>query len=176
ISGKHPDLKTIFASYSDELGMAANRSLSRIFSGNNAFRKIFPGLCVGSSGWSANSNLIEFVDHKGWFRNTTVEGAITGLPLDFGVIDDPVKGSVEANSKTHRDKTWAWFTDDFFNRPAKDAGLLIIMTRWHVDDLLGRLLGQFKDGLRVLRYPAVAETTSSRSKKVLTAGEDGRCR
>ena len=69
--------------------MAANRSLSRIFSGNNAFRKIFPGLCVGASGWSDNSNLIEFVDHKGWFRNTTVEGAITGLPLDLGVVSEP---------------------------------------------------------------------------------------
>jgi predicted phage terminase large subunit-like protein len=176
IAGKYPDLQTIFASYSDELGTIANRYLFRTISGNNVFRKIFPDLHVGVAGCAANNNLIEFARHRGSFRNTTVEGAINGLRLDLGVVDDPVKGRAEANSKTQRDKTWEWFTHDFFNRFAKDAGLLIIMTRWHVDDAAGRTIEHFGDDLRVLRYPAVAETTSWRSRKVLTVGEDGRCR
>ena len=134
IAGKNPDLKTIYASYSDELGTAANRSLLRILT-SDAFRKIFPELTVGASGWAANNNLIEFAGRRGSFRNTTVEGAVNGFGLDLGVVDDPVKGHAEANSKLQRDKTWDWFSHDFFNRFAKDAGLLTMMTRWHVDDL-----------------------------------------
>ena len=176
VAGQCPDLKTIFASYSDELGTTANRYLFRTFSSNPAFRKIFPDLSVGGARWAANNNLIEFADHQGSFRNTTVDGAINGLGLNLGVVDDPVKGSAEANSKLQRDKTWAWFIDDFFNRFDKNAGLLIIMTRWHVDDVLGRMLERFGDELRVLRYPAIAETTSWHWRKELTVGEDRRCR
>jgi predicted phage terminase large subunit-like protein len=175
VAGKDPDLKIIYASYSDELGTAANRYLFRIFT-SNAFRKIFPELKVGAIRWAANNNLIEFVDRRGSFRNTTVDGAVNGLRLDLGVIDDPVKGHAEANSKLQRDKTWEWFIHDFFNRFATDAGLLTIMTRWHVDDMLGRMLDRFGDELGVLRYPALAETTRWRWRKVLTVGADGRCR
>jgi predicted phage terminase large subunit-like protein len=175
IAGKDPELRTIYASYSDELGIAANRQLFRVLTGTT-FRKIFPGVEVGAAGWAANNSLIEFVRHRGLFRNTTVEGVINGFGLDLGVIDDPVKGHAEAISKVQRENTWEWFTQDFFNRFARDAGLLTIMTRWHVDDVLGRMLERFGDGLRVLRYPAVAETTSWRWKKELITGEDGRRR
>src|SRR3954466_8283756 len=75
---------------------------------------------------------------------------------DLGVIDDPVKGRAEVQYKTARDKTWNWFTDDFLSRFAKDSALLIVMTRWHVDDLLGRFLEK-EHNVRVLRYPAIAE-------------------
>ncbi len=96
--GKDPDCKIIYASYSDELGTAANRYLLRILT-SDVFRKIFPGLEVGATGWAANNNLMEFVGRRGSFRNTTVEGAVNGFGLDLGVIDDPVKGYAEAHSK-----------------------------------------------------------------------------
>jgi hypothetical protein len=120
------------------------------------FRKIFP-LQIGTQGWAANSNLIEFVGHQGSFRNTTVDGQITGFSLDLGIIDDPFKGRADADSEVIRDKTWLWFTDDFLTRLSKDAGLLIIMSRQHLDDLLGRLLAQSGHQVRVLRYLALAE-------------------
>jgi hypothetical protein len=62
----------------------------------------------------------------------------------------------EAFSKTVRDRTWLWFTDDFMTRFNKDAGLLAIGTRWHVDDMLGRLMEKYPEA-KVLRYPAIAE-------------------
>jgi len=155
IAGNHPDLDVIYASYSDELGTRANRTLQRTVS-SEPFGKIFP-LRIGTPGWAANNNLIEFAGHRGSFRNVTVGGGITGFGLDLGVVDDPFKGRADANSKLIRDKTWEWFTDDFCTRLSKDAGLLIIMTRWHVDDLLGRLLEQSGREVRVLRYPALAE-------------------
>lgn len=154
--GKHPDTKTIFASYSEELGSSANKNLQRTIR-STEFQKIFPGLAIGAPGWAANANLVEFADHKGCFRNTTVGGQTTGFRLDLGIIDDPVKGREEANSRLIRDKTWNWFTEEFFNRFSNTAGLLITMTRWHLDDVLGRFLDRFKDEVRVLRYPALAE-------------------
>jgi len=100
--------------------------------------------------------LIEFAGYSGSFRNTTIEGQINGLQLHLGVIDDPVKNRAEADSQVIRDKTWKWFTDDFLSRFAKDSALLIVMTRWHLDDLLGRAI-EHMPGVKVLRYPAIAE-------------------
>jgi predicted phage terminase large subunit-like protein len=154
-AGNNPDLKIIYASYGDELGIRGNKTLQRTVS-SESFRKIF-ALRIGTSGYAANNNLLEFVDQNGSFRNTTVDGQITGFRLDLGIIDDPVKGRAEADSRLIRDKTWLWFTDDFCTRLSNTAGLLIVMTRWHPDDLLGRLLAQSGHKVRVLRYPALAE-------------------
>ena len=153
--GKNPDWKTIFASYSVELGTGTNHALQRILTGE-AYQLIFPLIKVGAAGWQCNSELVEFAGYFGSFRNTTIEGQINGLQLHLGVIDDPVKNRAEADSQVIRDKTWKWFTDDFLSRFAKDSALLIVMTRWHLDDLLGRAI-EHMPGVKVLRYPAIAE-------------------
>jgi hypothetical protein len=104
VAGKMPDKKTIFGSYSDDLGIRTNNELQRIITGD-AFRKIFPGTRISSettSGydrWKRNSTLIEYINHQGSFRNTTVSGQINGLELHLGVIDDPLKGREEARTK-----------------------------------------------------------------------------
>jgi predicted phage terminase large subunit-like protein len=84
--------------------------------------------------------------------------------LDLGVIDDPMKGRAEAQSKLIRDKTWSWMTDDFFGRFSDKAGLLMIMTRWHMDDPLGRWIEHFPK-TRVLRYTAIAERNQKYRRK-----------
>jgi predicted phage terminase large subunit-like protein len=155
VAGRNPDLKTIFASYSDELGMRTNLDLQRIIK-SPSFQLAFPLTQIDQSGWICNTELVEYVGRAGSFRNTTVRGAVNGMELHLGVIDDPVKGRQEAHSKPERDRTWNWFTDDFLPRFSKNSGMLIIMTRWHVDDLLGRYIDRFK-GIRVLPYPAIAE-------------------
>jgi hypothetical protein len=157
VSGNNPNLKTIFASYSADLGIRTNLALQRTFV-HPTYREIFPRLQAGSHGWVMNTELIEFPGFTGSFRNTTIEGAINGMSLDLGVIDDPIKGRAEASSKVTRERVWNWFTDDWGSRFSKDAGMLVIMTRWHVDDLLGRFIDKAKGDIRVINYPAVAET------------------
>src|SRR5262249_53010570 len=71
-SGKDPDIKTIFASYSAELGVRANLDLQRIFR-SERYQRIFPSTSIGRTGWQCNNELIEFVGRRGSFRNTTVE-------------------------------------------------------------------------------------------------------
>lgn len=156
IAGKHPEWKTIFGSFSYGLGVACNRDLVRTIQ-SDVYKSIFPHMRIDDPGWTCTTEEVEFVGHAGSFRNTTVQRPINGFGLDFGVVDDPVKDREEANSKHQRDKTWDWFADSLFNRFSQNAGLIIIMTRWHVDDMLGRFLQKFADEVKVLRYPAIAE-------------------
>jgi predicted phage terminase large subunit-like protein len=154
-AGKNPGHKTIYASYSEDLGTLRNHNLRRTFE-SPVYRGIFPNTRIGTKGWQTNSSQVEYVGHTGGFRNTTIGGPITGMELHLGVIDDPVKGRAEAQSKTVRDRTWGWFVDDFLTRFADDSGLLIIGTRWHVDDPIGRLIEK-ETRLRTRVYSAIAE-------------------
>jgi predicted phage terminase large subunit-like protein len=164
VAGKNPNLKTIFASYSDDLGMRTNLDLQRMLM-SPAYRSTFPNTRMGVHGWQCNTSLIEFARHSGSFRNTTTGGSINGMELHLGVIDDPIRGRADAQSKGNRDKVWAWFTDDWGARFANEAGMLIIVTRWHVDDLVGRLMEKAGDDLKVLAYPAIAERDEEHRSK-----------
>jgi hypothetical protein len=164
MAGKQPHLKTIFASYSEELGVKVNRDLQRIMSSERYAAIFGHRLRESGSGWRRSSNLLEYVGHRGSFRNTTVEGQITGQGLDIGIVDDPIKGRAEANNKAVRDKTWGWFTDDFLTRFSDSAGLLMIMTRWHLDDPVGRFIERFPEA-KVLRYPAIAAKDEKHRRK-----------
>lgn len=162
LCGRNPDLKVIYTSFSESLGERANLALQRIFT-TPRFKAIFPNCQIAevgvknADGATRNKSLIEFKERGGYFRNTTVRGAITGETLDLGVIDDPIKGREEAGSAAVRQKTWEWFTDDFSTRFSKDAGMLAIMTRWHLDDPIGRLKDAAGADLQVLTYKAIAE-------------------
>ena len=71
-----------------------------------------------------------------------IGGGLTGRGFNIGIIDDPVKDAEEANSETMRDKVWYWYRTVFRTRANPDAAIIIVMTRWHVDDLVGRVLKQ----------------------------------
>lgn len=166
ITGQDPELRVIFSSFSNRLGIRANLRLQRIYD-SPRYQALFgtrinaPGMGVGR--WQRTSNFLEFIDHDGYFRNTTVGGPITGEGLDISIIDDPIKGRAEASSQVTRDKTWAWLTDDVMPRFADRAAMLMVMTRWHVDDPAGRMIETFPD-IKILRYPALAEEDEEKRK------------
>jgi len=171
LAGKNPDCRTIYSSFSERLGIRANLRLQRIYD-STIYKEIFPNTTLNgsnavtvSSQSLRNREILEYVGHDGYFRNTTVRGSITGESLDLGVIDDPIKGRTEANSEVVREASWNWFTDDFFSRFSEDAGMLWILTRWHVDDPAGRLIDKFGDGVRLLKYPAIAENDEKNRRK-----------
>ena len=167
--GLCPNLKVIYASFSERLGVRANRKMQRALS-SKKYQKVFPNTkinernSVATTGYQRNSEMIEFVDTGGSFRNTTIGGSVTGETLQVGIIDDPVKGREAANSKTVRNKTWDWFNDDFYSRFDEFAGLIIILTRWHIDDLVGRLKEQGEEDITVLSYKAIAEKDEEHRK------------
>jgi len=165
ISGKWPEIKSIYATYSDTLGVRGNLSQQRQMD-SEKYKKIFPGTKLSSKKGEAvrTMNHLEFVDEDGittdgQFRNTTTGGPVTGESLDLGVIDDAVKGREQANSITGSQKNWEWFTDDYMTRFSDKAGLLIIMTRWTTHDIIARLIKikkQFNGKFTVVNYQAIA--------------------
>jgi hypothetical protein len=97
----------------------------------------------------------------GGVRSAGVGAGITGEPGTFALIDDPVKGRVEADSPTQREKVWQWWSGDLQSRLAPGAPVLLVMTRWHDDDIAARLLaeeGTVDEGgrWRVIYMPALA--------------------
>lgn len=167
-SGRNPDNKTIYGSFSDDLGVRANSQLQRIYAGED-YRRIFPDLQIGRTTDGdtglVNQCQLEHIGKEGYFQNTTVRGSITGKTLDLGVIDDPLKGRQEANSPAVREAAWNWFTNDFFTRFSEHAGMLIVLTRWHLDDPVGRLIAAMGDQIKILKYAAIAEKDEPNRKE-----------
>lgn len=94
----------------------------------------------------------------GGLRAVGVGAGITGQGGDLVVIDDPVKSREEAQSETYREKVWDWYTDDLYTRMEADSAVILIMTRWHEDDLAGRILASEQAGdWTVCSLPAEAE-------------------
>lgn len=169
--GKHPDLQFIGASYSADLANRMSRDVQRIIEGDN-YDQIFPDVKLPQKGDTNNTrtqDLFEIVSHKGAYRAAGVGGGITGMGADIGVIDDPVKDAKEANSKTYRDSVWEWYTTTFYTRLSPKSGILLCTTRWHEDDLAGRLLKAAEDGdgdqWLVIDYPAIAEKDEKHRKE-----------
>lgn len=102
--------------------------------------------------------------YEGGMVTAGVGGAITGRGANLLTIDDPIKNSEEANSPIYREKVWQWWLSTASTRIEPNGSALIILTRWHEDDLAGRLLSQ-QDGddvadderWEVLNLPAIAE-------------------
>jgi predicted phage terminase large subunit-like protein len=100
----------------------------------------------------------------GGVRAVGVGGGITGFGADLVIIDDPIKSRAEAESKTYRERCHDWFNDDLYTRLEPSARIILIQTRWHEDDLAGRLLREMSDGGEhwdVICLPALAEAETS---------------
>lgn len=98
----------------------------------------------------------------GGFRAIGVGGGITGQGGNLILIDDPVKSREEAESDSYRDRVWDWYRDDLYTRLEPDGAIILTMTRWHEDDLAGRLIMEAQNGgehWEVLNLPALAEET-----------------
>ena len=94
-----------------------------------------------------------------------VRGPITGRRADLVLIDDPVKSHAEADSSTLRDNLWNWYRGDLLTRLKPRGRIVMIMTRWHQDDLGGRVLDS-ADRWTVLKLPALAEPNDPLGREV----------
>src|SRR3982751_2229613 len=102
------------------------------------------------------------VDHYettagGGVLSVGIEGGITGEPVDLMVIDDPVRGRAEAESSTYRESAWDWWESNGATRLSSRGRVVLMMTRWHADDLAGRLAKKEPGEWSTLRIPAVRD-------------------
>ena len=170
--GVNPNMRIIATSYGADLASSMNRDVQQIID-SPSYAKVFPDTrlfganirTVATGTYLRNSDIFEIVNHKGYYKSAGIGGAITGRGGDRLIIDDPIKNRDEANSITYREKVWNWYKGVFYTRQEENAGILITVTRWHEDDLAGRLLEFSKsdpeaDKWTVLRLPAVYEVPS----------------
>jgi len=166
ILGRNPNANIIATSYSGGLASSMNRDVQRIID-SEEYYELFPetqlsgsNKTIGKGNYIRNSDMFEIVGYEGGYVSAGVGGGITGRGADFAIIDDPVKNRKDAESKAYRDSTYDWFTSTLYTRLEKDACVLITLTRWHEDDLAGRLLANAKnnpeaDQWHVISYPAI---------------------
>jgi predicted phage terminase large subunit-like protein len=86
-----------------------------------------------------------------------IGGPITGRGGNLIIVDDPVKNEQEASSETYRERTIDWFNSTLLTRCEPKATVIILMTRWHQQDLAGYLETEHKDTWKIIRFPAIAE-------------------
>lgn len=167
--GKHPDCRIISCSYSADLAQRMNRDVQRIID-TPEYNFLFPNVNLNESNvrttsqgnYLRNSDIFEIVGHEGVYRSCGIGGGITGMSMDYGIIDDYLKNREEAESPTIRNKIYDWYTDVFATREQGDSSILITATRWHEDDMIGRLLDhaakdEDADQWEVITLPAMSE-------------------
>lgn len=173
IMGRNPNTSIIGASYAADLSSRMNRDVQRIMD-DLAYMELFPesrlngdNVRTVSRGALRNNDIFEIIGHKGVYRSVGVGGGITGMGAEYLIIDDPVKNQDEADSETYREKLWEWYASTAYTRLEKDGCVLLIMTRWHEDDLAGRLIAAAKadptaDQWAILNMPAIRETMTDK--------------
>lgn len=164
--GRNPELQIIATSYSSDLSQRFNRDVQRVIDDEKYF-DLFPNTRLSNSrvrtdsrgSYIRTSDLFEIVGHAGAYRSCGVGGGITGQGADILSIDDPIKDRAQAGSKTIRDSIWDWYTSTAYTRLSPGGGVIVMATRWHTDDLIGRLIQRMGEGdtFRIVNYPAIAE-------------------
>lgn len=94
----------------------------------------------------------------GSYTSVGVGGAITGRGANILLFDDPIKNREEAESEVYREKVWQFFTSTAFTRLEPGGVIVVILTRWHVDDLAGRILKnpELSKRCKIIHFPAIA--------------------
>tara|TARA_S200000501_G_scaffold178929_1_gene168522 strand:+ start:1648 stop:3291 length:1644 start_codon:yes stop_codon:yes gene_type:complete len=153
--GRNPTHEFISCCYSGSLAMAFSRKVRGLLREEGyraAFKTRLDPQSQSAEAWLTTTG--------GGYVAAGVGGGITGKGAHVLVIDDPIKNREDAESTNARESTWDWYTSTAYTRLAPGGGVLVILTRWHDDDLAGRLLKAAADHgeqWEVVNYPARAE-------------------
>lgn len=143
--GLNPDLKISIGSYESTTAQDFNKDVQKIIE-SEAYAEIFPNTFLNGSGkttfnnvYKKNTHVYELIGHKGSLRAVGRGGALTSKSIDISILDDVYKDYEEANSPVIRKKAWKWYTTVVRKRLHNQSQELIVFTRWHPDDIIGRL-------------------------------------
>lgn len=161
--GLNPKYKIVGCSYSADLARKFNRNVQRIID-DRIYQHIFPEtflsgkrtIYTSTGRWLRNVDEFEIVGKGGGYKSVGVMGSLTGNTVDVGIIDDPIKDAMEAYSERIRDNIFEWYTNVFLTRLNNNSRILLTMTRWHEDDLAGRILSSENDW-EVVNFRAIRE-------------------
>jgi len=164
IFGRNRKARIVGVSYGQKLSDAISRDVRRIMD-DPAYP--FPESQIRGkitdAYWEVNEG-------EGYYLASGIAGSIGGYGASFAIIDDPYRDASEALSKTIRDNVWEWFTSTLYPRLEKPGSILIVHTRWHEDDLIGRVLklaaeDPTADQWVVVNYEGIASHDEEHRKK-----------
>ena len=149
---RDPDLRIITASYGQSLANRNGRTIrNRITRAPET-----TGLTIARDHGAASEWSID--GHGGGVKSVGIGAGITGHACDLLIIDDPVRSWQDAYSELHRERVWDWWRTEAATRLAPGASVVLILTRWHHDDLAGRLLREYPGVWKLLNIPARCDT------------------
>jgi predicted phage terminase large subunit-like protein len=161
--GVEPRLRVIAVTYSGDRAGEISRDVQRIID-SQRYHEIFPGTCI--AGQFASTTRVKRTDAL-WevagqeqgpaYRAVGVRSGITGGSAEIVLIDDPIKDMAEALSDTIRETIWNEYLASIRTRVQSGGGICVIATRWHQDDLIGRLLAYEPGQWKLVHFPAIAE-------------------
>jgi predicted phage terminase large subunit-like protein len=149
--GRDPKRQIIAASYNSDLANDFGRNVRNLVA-EPEFGQVFKGVTLAPDSQAANRMN---TNHGGTYVAAGVGTAVTGRGAHIALIDDPFKDREEADSERRRELVWDWYRSTLYTRLMPGGAIVLIQTRWHEDDLAGRLLEQERDQWEVLELPAI---------------------
>lgn len=140
--GRHPDHTVMSTSHGAELANEIGRDVRNIVA-TSEYRALFPGVSLAPDSQAKDR---WHVSGGGGYIAAGVGASITGRGCQVLICDDPVKGRAEAESEADRKNVWDWYRGTAYPRLEDNAAIVVIMTRWHEEDLVGQLLALEADG------------------------------
>ncbi|WP_341267131.1 terminase large subunit domain-containing protein [Gordonia malaquae] len=147
-----PNLQVVLVSYSDELAQAHSREARQLI----AEHADVLGIQLSPDKTAVGRWRVD--GHKGGLLATGINSGVTGFGADLLIIDDPVKDATEADSAAHRRRVVSEYRSTLSTRVHPGGSVLLVMTRWHEQDLAGELLDAEPDVWTHTNIPAVSET------------------
>lgn len=161
--GRNPDKEIIASSYSSDLAQDFGAKTRDLINGDS-YHNIFKTRLRADEQARGKWRTLE----GGTYISTGVGGPITGRGADVLIIDDATKNREEADSEVIREKIWNWYISTAYTRLEKNGSVIVIATRWHLDDLIGRLLRAEQEGgdeWVLVSFPAIATEDEEHRKK-----------
>jgi len=155
----YPKLQILLTSYSDDYANKYGRIARNLINDYGTYFNIE----INKD--NRESKLLSIKDYGGQMLSSGYNGQITGQGADWLIIDDPVKNGSEALSETYRNKIYERYKDTLYTRLHPNGKVIIVMTRWHEDDLAGRLLKNFPDDYEYINLPALADENDILGRK-----------
>ena len=150
--GNFPQNQFIACSYSEELATTFSDSIRSVIQ-SERYKRIWDRKLVKDT--SRKWQFSDKENNRSNYIATGVRGGITGEGAEIILIDDPIKNMEEANSRKIRDKTWEWYRTTLYTRLHPGGAIILIMTRWHHDDLAGRLLKEMEINPRADKWEVI---------------------
>ncbi len=163
---RNPDLRIAIVSYADQLSRRWGRMVKNDVVGHPEL-----GLSLRHDTKAANEWQLEGKD--GGMITVGIEGSLTGRPVDVLIIDDPFKDQKQADSETYRENVKEWWRTTGSMRLSEDAIVIVLMTRWHEDDLAGWLMATEGDDWRHINIPALADHDPNKGETDILGREPG---